>query len=53
MGWKYDGWLPLDVEKRCSSESNYEKKNATTEVFQMQRVIMKEIAVFFYRAVEN
>ena len=26
MGWKYDGWLLLDVEKRCTSERKYTKR---------------------------
>ena len=41
MGWKYDGWLLLDVEKRCTSERKYEKKNATTKVFRMQKSVYK------------
>ena len=35
MKLKYDGWLLLDVEKKCPSERKYEK-NSTTKVFRMQ-----------------
>ena len=38
MEWKYDSWLLLNLEKRCTSEKKYyEKKNATTKVFRMQK----------------
>ena len=37
IGWKYDGWLLLDVEERCTSGRKYEKKNVTMKVFRMQK----------------
>ena len=55
MGWKYDGWLLLDVEKRCTSESKYKKKNALQRCLSNAKefVIMRKIAVLFHTAVED
>ena len=37
MEWKYDRGLPLDIQKRFTSEKKSKEENTATKVFRMRK----------------